>query len=68
MPNIYRSNHIEETRAFPLDNKNKDKKKKKRNFKELKGNTIKSLNEVEYFLTNIKHFSKHIKVYKMLKK
>ena len=65
MPNIYRANFNKETRALPQDKNNK--KKKKKSFKELKGNTVKSLNEVEYFLTNIKSFSKQIKIYKMLK-
>ena len=67
MPNIYRATDNVEYREYLTQNNDK-KKKKKRSFKELKGNTIKSLNEVEYFLTNIKIFSKHIKVYKMFKK
>ena len=66
MPNIYRATDNVEYREYLTQNNDK-KKKKKRSFKELKGNTIKSLNEVEYFLTNIKTFSKHIKVYKMFK-
>ena len=67
MPNIYRATDNVEYREYLTQNNDK-KKKKKKSFKELKGNTIKSLNEVEYFLTNIKTFSKHIKVYKMFKK
>ena len=67
MPNIYKATDNVEYREYLTQNNDK-KKKKKRSFKELKGNTIKSLNEVEYFLTNIKTFSKHIKVYKMFKK
>lgn len=65
MPNIYRANYNEETRVTPQDKNNK--KKKKKSFKELKGNTVKSLNEVEYFLTNIKYYSKQIKIYRMFK-
>ena len=67
MLNIYRETDNVEYREYLTKNNDK-KKKKKRSFKELKGNTIKSLNEVEYFLTNIKTFSKHIKVYKIFKK
>ena len=41
--------------------------KKKFNFKCCKDNTIKSLNEVEYFLNNFHRFIKYIKLYKILK-
>lgn len=42
-------------------------KHKKTNFKTLKNNTIKSLNDVEYFLNNFGQFIKCIKIYKLLK-
>lgn len=42
-------------------------KKKKINFKQLKNNTCKSLNEVEYFLNNFQKFTNCIKLYKILK-
>ena len=66
MPNIYKANFYNnfENRST---NHNKDKKKKL-GFKDLKKNTIKSLNDTEYFLNNIGFFMKHIKLYKMLKK
>lgn len=45
----------------------KNKKKKKVDFKKLKNNTCKSLNEVEYFLNNFQKFTNCIKLYKILK-
>lgn len=45
----------------------KPPKKKKLNFKTCKKNTINSLHEVEHFLRDFKHFSKYIKLYKILK-
>ena len=42
-------------------------KKKKVDFKQLKNNTCKSLNEVEYFLNNFQKFTNCIKIYKILK-
>lgn len=42
-------------------------KKKKVDFKHLKNNTCKSLNEVEYFLNNFQKFTNCIKLYKILK-
>ena len=41
--------------------------KKKFIFKLYKNNTIKSLNEVEYFLNNFNNFIKYVKLYKILK-
>lgn len=48
-------------------NKYKEKFEKENLFKKKKENTIKSLIEVEYFLTNWKKISKGIKLYKILK-
>ncbi len=39
----------------------------KKNFNKIKDNTIRSLNEVEYFLNNISHIFKYLKIYKLLK-
>ena len=44
-----------------------DKKKNKIDFKKKKDNVIKSLDEVELFLNNIKDFSRYIKLYKLFK-
>lgn len=74
MPRLYNceNNQIKE-KSISLENRNKNTnkacppKKKKLNFKTCKNNTINSLNEVECFLRNIKHFSKYIKLYKILK-
>jgi len=66
MPNLYRSNIIEENENRG-GQKPPPKKKKKNDFKTLKNNTIKSLNDVEYFLNNFEHFIKYIKLYKLLK-
>lgn len=41
--------------------------KKKFNFKLYKNNTLKSLNDVEYFLNNFHKIVKSIKLYKILK-
>lgn len=74
MPNLYRCENkqlIEKEKH--LENKKghgknfSPPKKKKLNFKTCKNNTIKSLNEVEHFLRDFKHFSKYIKLYKILK-
>lgn len=45
----------------------KPKTNKKFNFKEKKENTLASLNEVENFLFNYKHFMKYVKLYKFFK-
>jgi len=41
--------------------------KKSFDFKSYKNNTIKSLNEIEYFLNNLKNVSKIIRIKKILK-
>ena len=74
MPNLYRC----ERKQFPPKNNNSKHenrveekspplKKKKLDFKTCKKNTMNSLNEVECFLRNFKHFSRYIKLYKILK-
>ena len=52
-----------------LENRNEENKKKKSkfDFKTKKENTLRSLREVEYFLTDFKRISKHIKLYQLLK-
>lgn len=42
-------------------------KPKKFDFKKIKKNTFKSLNEIEFFLRDFKKFSSYIKLYKILK-
>ncbi len=37
------------------------------NFRQIKHNTICSLNEVEYFLNNFNQFIKYVRLYKILK-
>ena len=51
-----------------MDKNNSNKKTKKMDFIKMKKNTFNSLNEVEFFLRNLKQFSKYIKLYKILKK
>ncbi len=46
---------------------NKLPPKKKFDFKCCKNNTIRSLNEVEYFLNNLHKFSRYIHLYKFFK-
>jgi len=41
--------------------------KKNFNFKTHKENTVKSLNDVEFFLNNFKKFHNYLKIYKLLK-
>ena len=58
MENLYTENEL----------RGEDKKiKKKFNFNLYKKNTIKSLNEVEFFLNNFGRISKYLKLYKILK-
>lgn len=42
-------------------------KKNKIDIKKFKNNTIKSLNEVEFFLRDFQRFKNYIKLYKILK-
>ena len=42
-------------------------KKNKINIKQLKNNTLHSLNEVEHFLRDFNRFKNYIKLYKILK-
>lgn len=74
MPNLYRCENNIITNERQKSNKEKKgekksppPKKKKLNFKTCKKNTINSLNEVEHFLRDFKHFSKYIKLYKILR-
>ena len=60
MPNIYKANFFEDENRG--EKKNPPPKKKKPNF-----NTVKSLNDVEYFLNNFGNFVKYVKLYKLLK-
>lgn len=61
MNNIIFSNHPP---ALPPSNKNTNKKI---DIKQLKNNTVNSLNEVELFLNDFHRFKKYIKLYKILK-
>lgn len=74
MPSLYRCENkqlLEKRNNLENEKRGEKKpsppKKKKLNFKTCKDNTIKSLNEVEHFLRDFKHFSKYIKLYKILK-
>lgn len=74
MPSLYRceNNQMLEKRNNFENEKRGEKKtcpprKKTLNFKTCKANTINSLNEVEHFLRDFKHFSKYLKLYKILK-
>lgn len=68
MPNIYRINIPKnENRGENISPQNYKIKSRKHSFKSLKKNTIKSLNEVEYFLNNFSKLAKCIKIYKIIK-
>lgn len=49
------------------EEKKKEKKKIKFDFKKKKDNTIRSLNEVEHFLCDLRGLGKYIKLYYLLK-
>ena len=53
--------------TLPLPKHNSNTKKKKIDIKQLKNNTISSLNDVENFLDDFHRFKKYIKLYKILK-
>lgn len=62
MNNLYRANlNYTEKRGAKQPHKNKV------NFKNLKNNTMRSLNEIECFLNNFGNFLKYVKLYKILK-
>lgn len=74
MPRLYRCENnqlLENRNNFEKEKRGEKKhppqKKQKLNFKTCKKNTLNSLNEVEHFLRDFKHFSKYIKLYKILK-
>lgn len=71
MNNLFFRNNCNNPDEIYLENFNRGEKSskegKKSKFKDIKNNTLKSLNEVEYFLNNFKKFSKCIKLYKILK-
>lgn len=77
MPSLYRceNNQMLKKRNYFENEKRggekppppKPPKKKKLNFKTCKKNTINSLHEVEHFLRDFKHFSRYIKLYKILR-
>ena len=57
-----------QNRLVPPDSHCNDKpKKNKINFAEKKNNTLNSLNEVECFLNDFKHFKRYIHLYKFFK-
>ena len=62
MNNLFLSNLNQELPPPP-----QEAKKEKIDFKKLKSNTINSLNEVEYFLSDLKKFRNYLKLYKILK-
>ena len=67
MNNLIFSNNDNDNRLAPPPPPPKPNKKNKLDFKKLKSNTCKSLNEVEYFLNNFHRFTNYIKLYKILK-
>jgi len=59
---------MESNLFYSRGNHKKEKpNKKKFDFKIKKENTLNSLNEVEHFLYNYKHFTKYMKMYKWFK-
>ena len=59
--------NADNSRGNSCNDKHKDKKKIKFDFKKKKDNTIRSLNEVENFLCDLKGLCKYIKLYYLLK-
>ena len=65
---FYNNSPKEEPRASDKETTDSSKNKKKKfNFNEKKKNTIKSLNEVEYFLNDFKRFKRYLYLYKFFK-
>ena len=58
---------MESNLFYSRGNKNEKPKKSKFDFNQKKENTLASLNEVEHFLFNYKHFMKYVKLYKWFK-
>lgn len=56
-----------ENNLFYSRNKSQKPKSEKVSFKKRKENTLASLNEVENFLFNYKHFMRYVKLYKLFK-
>ncbi len=56
-----------ENNLFYSRGSKENERPKKVNFKKRKENTLTSLNEVENFLFNYKHFIKYVKLYKLFK-
>lgn len=59
--------NLDNSRGEPPKANNDNKKKIKFDFKRKKDNTIRSLNEVENFLCDLKGLSKYIKLYYLFK-
>lgn len=66
MNNLFFSNN-RKSLPFPQENREVPPSKNKIDFKSLKNNTIKSLNEVEMFLNDFNRFKNYIKLYNILK-
>lgn len=56
-----------ESNLFYTRGNGKNSPQKKFDFKKKKENTIASLNEVEHFLFNYKHFIRYVKLYKLFR-
>ena len=76
MPNLYRANYNKDNNNFNYsseetrgdkNSKIKPPEKKKVTFKQMRKNTVSSLNDVEKFLGDFKHFIKYVKLYKLFK-
>lgn len=67
MNNLIFSNNETRESPPPCPEKKLNDKKNKIDFKKLKNNTCKSLNEVECFLNNFHRFKNYIRLYKILK-
>lgn len=64
---FYNTSSEKNERDFEEKKPSSSKPKKKFNFNEKKKNTIKSLNEVEYFLNDFKRFKRFMHLYKFFK-
>lgn len=63
-------NNLIKSYSYEDENRRGDPKppsKNKFDFKKYKDNTMKSLNETEYFLNHIRDISKYIRIYKIFK-
>ena len=67
LTNLFNTTYYTIKKEFSQENRELPPSKNKVDFKRLKNNTVKSLNEVEMFLNDFNRFKNYIKLYNILK-